>query len=153
MPENPISSSPSAQKDPVTYSPTLLSGGAFKFRYPLIHQLVNDSLDFDFHSLDDAEISFIHAIHLNNKPPMMDANISEHDLKAMFQATDELTPSSPSGRHYGLYKAMVQQPSLLRLHTILTTIPFQYGFILQHWKMVTQVMLKKAAMDRQVEDY
>lgn len=73
----------------------------------------------------------------------MNDTITMDDFKAMLHATDELTSSSPSGRHYGLYKAIVHTPSILQLHTLLASIPFKYGFILERWKKVTQIMLKK----------
>jgi hypothetical protein len=65
-------------------------------------------------------------------------------LKGVFLHTRETTScSSPSGRHYGLYRAGVQDEDLLHIHAGLAIQPFRYGFILDRWRNITQVMLKK----------
>jgi len=70
-------------------------------------------------------------------------NITTQGFKQQVLHTRESTSSSPSGRHYGILRANVQHETLLTIHTILATAPFRHGFILERWKHVIQVMIKK----------
>ena len=73
----------------------------------------------------------------------MSPNLTSTELTDMFNATDELTASSPSGRHYGLYKAVTNCPQIMSLLHVLVSTPFKHGFILHRWRYTTQIMIKK----------
>jgi hypothetical protein len=57
--------------------------------------------------------------------------LNEGEFKNMILHTRETTSSSPSGRHYGLYKAGVQHEDLLHIHATLAIQPFKHGLMLE----------------------
>jgi hypothetical protein len=67
---------------------------------------------------------------------------SEEFIQA-YKNIKESTSSSPSGRHVGHYKAILDDPTLVNLHSVMMTLPFQHGFIPDHWSKVTDIMLRK----------
>jgi len=71
------------------------------------------------------------------------AVISEEEFINAYKVTPESTSSSPSGRHVGHYKAVLDNPTLVSLHTTMSSIPFQTGFFPEHWKRVVDIMLQK----------
>jgi hypothetical protein len=68
-------------------------------------------------------------------------------FKRLASITRESTASSPSGRHYGFYKAAAildtEDDNVLTIHAALAMTPFRHGFLLDRWKQVTQVMIPK----------
>ena len=64
---------------------------------------------------------------------VVDPTISAEDFKAGFRAISEQLTSSPSGRHYGHYKAVLQEPDLCAMYALIMSIPFELGFGLQRW--------------------
>jgi hypothetical protein len=58
-----------------------------------------------------------------------------------------MTSSSPSGRHIGHYKAILNDPVLTQLHATMMPNPFQIGFTPDRWTRVTDIILEKTAGD------
>jgi hypothetical protein len=56
------------------------------------------------------------------------ATISPEEFVSTYKAASENTSSSPSGRHIGHYKAVLDDPILVQLHSRMISIPFQAGF-------------------------
>ena len=79
----------------------------------------------------------------NQLRPIPETFLNEGEFQDMILNTRETTSSSPSGRHYGLYRAGVQNDDLLHIHAGLAIQPFRYGFVLDRWRHIIQVMLKK----------
>eukprot|EP00957_Ditylum_brightwellii_P086186 6557975-Ditylum_brightwellii.AAC.1 len=53
------------------------------------------------------------------------------------------TSSSPSGRHYGNYKAILDHNDLCLVHARMISIPWLVGFTPSHWKKAIDCMLEK----------
>ena len=71
------------------------------------------------------------------------AVLTPAEFKATYSVASEQTSSSPSGRHIGHYKAVLQDPQLVQLHSQMMSIPFQVGFAPDRWTKVTDIMLEK----------
>jgi hypothetical protein len=71
--------------------------------------------------------------------------ISADDFRSTYKVAQENTSSSPSGRHIGHYKAAIDDPTLVNLHSTMMSIPFTAEFAPQRWTKVTDIMLEKEA--------
>jgi len=71
------------------------------------------------------------------------ATISDEEFLQAYKVTPETTSSSPSGRHVGYYKAILQDSSLVNLHASMSSLPFQVGFVPDRWKKTVNIMLEK----------
>lgn len=69
--------------------------------------------------------------------------ITTEEIINTYKNVKETTSSSPSGRHVGYYKAILNDPSLVGLHSIMMTLPFRHGFVPVIWSKVTDIMLAK----------
>ena len=54
--------------------------------------------------------------------------ITADDVREGVKAIAEKLTSSPSGRHYGHYKAAIGDPDLCEVYATLMPIPFEMGF-------------------------
>ena len=70
-------------------------------------------------------------------------DMDEEDYIQMFSKWNEKTTTSPSGRHLGHYKDILQQPDLIKYHCIMATLPLKYGFAPERWTKAVQIMLEK----------
>eukprot|EP00957_Ditylum_brightwellii_P017976 1354292-Ditylum_brightwellii.AAC.1 len=61
-----------------------------------------------------------------------------------------MTTSSPSGRHYGHYKAVLTNSSICIVHTIMMTLPFRFGFTPHRWQKAIDIMLEKDLADSKI---
>ena len=75
--------------------------------------------------------------------PTINPIISTQDLKDIFANTKEMTSSSPTGTHIGLWKAALQIDDIADILAASTTLPFLYGFSKKRWKQSVCVMLQK----------
>ena len=69
--------------------------------------------------------------------------ITADDFRQGFKALAEDLSLSPSGRHLGHYKAVLQDPDICQMYATMMSLPFEYGFSLHRWERVIQVMLEK----------
>ena len=65
------------------------------------------------------------------------------DITKGFGKWREATSTSPSGRHLGHYKAIIQDPTLLDCLTKFLSITVQRGLSISRWKQAVNVMLEK----------
>jgi Reverse transcriptase (RNA-dependent DNA polymerase) len=73
----------------------------------------------------------------------VDSRITIKDFQHGFKSIPERISSSPSGRHIGHYKAILTDMELCEIMSTLSSLPFEYGFSLQRWERVIQVVLEK----------
>ena len=77
------------------------------------------------------------------KPHTIKAYITEHQFITKYKGANEATSSSPSSRHVGHYKAILDSPAIVKLYTAMLNIPFQTGVSPRHWQVVVDIMLEK----------
>eukprot|EP00957_Ditylum_brightwellii_P100496 7660666-Ditylum_brightwellii.AAC.1 len=65
------------------------------------------------------------------------------DYKELIKSQCEPTSSSPSGQHYGHYRAALTSESISLVHATMMTLPFLLGFTLQRWQTSIDIMLEK----------
>jgi hypothetical protein len=84
-------------------------------------------------------------------PPQVEAHgeiqtsISDADIIYGFKGWKERTSTSPSGRHLGHYKALIQHPTLLKCFSQFMNIVVLRGIAIPRWCQATNVMIEKDA--------
>jgi hypothetical protein len=68
--------------------------------------------------------------------------ISSEEFIATYSVASKQTSSSPSGRRIGHYKAILEDSSLVKLHSSMMSLPFKAGFAPEQWTKVTDIMLE-----------
>ena len=87
--------------------------------------------------------SFIIPDNINKLPPIT-SKISEADVCKGFKNWKETTCTSPSGRHLGHYKAIIQDPNLLNCFTKFLNITLEHGLVtLRRWCNTVNIMIEK----------
>eukprot|EP00957_Ditylum_brightwellii_P203668 15335690-Ditylum_brightwellii.AAC.1 len=69
--------------------------------------------------------------------------LSVDEFKGLLKKQNESTSSSPSGRHYGHFKVLLEFNNILEMHCRMMTLPFCYGFTPTRWLKSVDVMLEK----------
>ena len=72
-------------------------------------------------------------------------SISHDDIIYGFQGWKETTSTSPSGRHLGHYKALIQHPILLQCFAQFMNLVVSRGIAIPRWCQATNVMIEKDA--------
>ena len=76
-------------------------------------------------------------------PPEIDISLEPKDFSSIFSTWKETTTISPSGRHLGHYKSILNCPELVSFHCIMTSLPLCFGFAPSCWTKAIQIMLEK----------
>ncbi|KAI2511189.1 hypothetical protein MHU86_3154 [Fragilaria crotonensis] len=71
------------------------------------------------------------------------ASLSEDDIKKGFKSWKESTTTSPSGRHLGHYKALIQDPLLLTCMCKFLNIAISRGISIPRWCQAVNVLIEK----------
>jgi hypothetical protein len=69
--------------------------------------------------------------------------ITPEEFIQTYKFTKENSSSSPSGRHIGHFKAVLQDTSLVFIHMLMMSLPFCHGFVPNRWTRITDFMLQK----------
>ncbi len=88
-------------------------------------------------------IRLLTTISTPTMPVGQNSPITEDEFRATYKLAHENTSSSPSGRHVGHYKAILNDPNFVSLHTTMMNIPFQVSITPDRWTRVTDIMLEK----------
>ena len=96
----------------------------------------------DDNALTEFLASFVIPDHVLDGPPIS-TELSENDVKKGFKQWPESTSTSPSGRHLGHYKAIIQHPDLLQCLVQFMNIATSRGIAIPRWSNATNVLIEK----------
>lgn len=108
----------------------------------LLKGMVPESWHGDNTILKEFLASFTIPQHVQNTERIV-TTISDNDVSNGFKKWTESTTTSPSGRHLGHYKALIQDPTLLRCLTLFLDIILSNGLTIPRWCEATNVMIEK----------
>ena len=77
--------------------------------------------------------------------PPISTHVSEDDVQQGFQKWKERTTTSPSGRHLGHYRSLVQDPILRNCFTQFMNIIIATGITPYRWGNAVNVLIEKDA--------
>jgi hypothetical protein len=75
--------------------------------------------------------------------PCIDTTLTYEGFQSAIKNTRERTSSSPSGRHYGHYRALFRSPTILGIIAALANFCFQWGVTMKCWEKAIQPQLPK----------
>ena len=78
-----------------------------------------------------------------SKQPAIPTEITPDDVTYGFKKWKESTSTSPSVRHLGHYKSLIQDPTLLGALTSFLNITIQRGLSVSRWSNATNVLIEK----------
>lgn len=96
----------------------------------------------DDQALKEFLASFTIPNHIADVGPI-GTNISEEDVTTGFRRWRETTTTSPSGRHLGHYKALIQDPECLACLTKFLHMTLFHGIAIPRWCQATSVLIEK----------
>jgi hypothetical protein len=114
---------------------------------PASEQLLRGEIPPDWNVDDPLQFreflaSFAIPPHLRDQPPIQ-TQISADDVKHCFKSWKEATSTSPSGRHLGHYKAIVDNAILLNCFVQFMNSVIERGIAIPRWCNATNVMIEK----------
>ena len=125
---------------------TIYESKTFSSLSPTASQLLRGSLPADWPK-DDPDLTEFLASFCIPQSVLEDgpipSKISEEDITRGFKHWSETTTTSPSGRHLGHYKALVQHPTLLRCFSQFMNIAISSGIAISRWCKATTVLIEK----------
>ena len=95
------------------------------------------------HEIDEDLDQMLCILSGNAHRGKIDCSISRADFIQFWKGAKERTSSSPSGRHFGHYKAAVGCPILEQIHASVCDTACSSGVPLQRWKKGLNCMLEK----------
>ena len=84
-----------------------------------------------------------HSTATGEPTPVMDDDIDSETYTEMMNGTRESTASSPSGIHYGHYKAACESELLTAVNLLFMVLPFKVGIPLHRWTCSLHCMIQK----------
>ena len=70
-------------------------------------------------------------------------SITPEDFRMTFSTIKETKASSPSRRHYGIYKAMATDPYLCKVGSAMMSIPYMSGYPPTRWRTAIALAVPK----------
>ena len=113
---------------------------------PASSDLLAGEFPSDWHGDDDIMREFLASFTIPpsvHKAGEIPSDISEEDIVKGFSSWRESTSTSPSGRHLGHYKSMIQEPLLLQCLVKFMNIAIQSGISIQRWSNAVTVLIEK----------
>jgi len=65
------------------------------------------------------------------------------EFRKIIKVVKEGKTLSPSGRHYGHYRAIIDREDILPLYSSMASLHFRYGFYVHRWAQLIDFMLEK----------
>jgi hypothetical protein len=113
---------------------------------PQATQLLNGVFPAEWAGRSDVMTTFLQKLaRPPSDIPPIDTNITTKVFKQGISAWRESTSTSPSGRHLGHYKALLQDDDLLLPIIELVQLSILHGIALDRWKKSVTVMIEKIA--------
>ena len=111
-----------------------------------------DGTEFDL-PLDVREcLEWISGLKRKNVPTT-DLQVERKSFKEFVRGVKESKSSSPSGRHYGHYKALLEDEELFEILYLLVETALEAGVILKRWETVHQIQLLKDSPRKKVHRF
>eukprot|EP00957_Ditylum_brightwellii_P212126 15366999-Ditylum_brightwellii.AAC.1 len=82
---------------------------------------------------------------------LTNVDISLENYKSLLKVQNESTSSSPSGWHYGHYKAVIDHDNLCLVHARMMSIPWLAGFTPTRWERAIDCMLEKDPVNPMID--
>ncbi len=125
---------------------TIYESITFSSLSPTASELLRGSLPADWPTDDPTLTEFLASFCIPQS--VLDAGpiaseISEEDITRGFKRWSENTTTSPSGRHLGHYKALIQHPILLRCFSQFMNVAVLSGIAVHCWCKATSVLIEK----------
>ena len=83
---------------------------------------------------------------LNDYPkqcPIPTTILTQEQYTKMFKKKKLRKTSSPSGRHYGHYIAVLDHPNLIQLYLDIINICIKHGYSLERWRNIVEIVIPK----------
>jgi hypothetical protein len=112
------------------------------------NELLNGKIPPEWHGDNDLLREFLTSFAIPQNVKEVEAiktEISEADFAYGIKHWSKKTSTSPSGRHLGHYKSLIQDPVQLECQTTMMNIAIYHGIALERWSNSVTVMLEKDA--------
>ena len=113
----------------------------------LVKDLLDGKLDIDRFEYSDEVKEVLRVFQRTPQEKQISIErrlMTGEEFQASFKAANEKTSSSPSGLHYGIWKAAAEVTDLAEMHAQMTSLPFLYGFTCERWKKFIDCILEKS---------
>ena len=94
-------------------------------------------------SLPPYAIDMLKYTKLDDSIPRIPIRITSEEIKQTWKIVKEHKSSAPSGRYNGVYKAMTQDPKLLKILEVSMNLPLITGYSYHRWNTMIDIMAFK----------
>ena len=93
--------------------------------------------------LSSYALDMLRYTQMDERIPKVPVTISANEIKHTWKMVKEHKASAPSGRYNGVYKAMTQDPTLLRILEVSMNLPLITGYSYRRWNTMVDIMAFK----------